>query len=230
MDLKQNNSEPGRAFPIYPSLLAFDFHCLGTQVAAVEAAGAAGLHFDIMDGQFVPNLTFGPLMIQALRGASSVPFWAHLMVYTPEALIDELAEAGANRVYIHPESTPHIHRVLGMVRDAGMEVGVAINPGTPIIMLEPVLELVDGVLVMSVNPGFGGQAFLPPTFDRLAQLRALMDRLGVSPSVECDGGVDLETIEPLAKAGMTGAVVGTGLFRNGHPGKMLQLLAEAAVR
>jgi ribulose-phosphate 3-epimerase len=216
------------AFPIYPSLLSFDFACLGTQVAELAAAGAAGLHFDVMDGQFVPNLTFGPLVVKALRPITDLPFSAHLMVYTPEALIGPLADAGANRLYLHPESTPHIHRVLGQVRDAGLEVGVAINPGTPIIMLEPLLELVDGVLVMSVNPGFGGQSFLPTTFGRLAELRDLMMRHGVSPSVECDGGVDLNTIGPLARAGMTGAVVGTGLFYNGDPADGLLRLQQAA--
>lgn len=216
-------------FPIYPSLLAFDFSHLRDQVATVEAAGAAGLHFDLMDGQFVPNLSFGPLVPAALRSLTGLPFWAHLMVYTPEALIGPLAEAGATRLYLHPESTPHIHRALSQVRQAGMEAGVAINPGTPITMLEPILDLVQGVLVMSVNPGFGGQAFIPNTYERLRQLRALMDRLGVSPSIECDGGVDLTTIGPLAQAGMTGAVVGTALFRAGDPAQTLRQLQKAAV-
>jgi ribulose-phosphate 3-epimerase len=215
-----------RAYPIYPSLLAFDFATLGEQVARVEAAGAAGLHFDIMDGQFVPNLTFGPMVLHALRPRTALPFWAHLMVYTPEALIAPLRDAGASRLYMHPESTPHIHRVLSMVKDAGMETGIAINPGTPIAMLEPVLALADGVLLMSVNPGFGGQPFIPATLGRLRELRALMARLGVSPTVECDGGVDLATIGPLAEAGMTGAVVGTALFNGGDPATILARLRE----
>lgn len=213
-------------YPIYPSLLAFDFAHLADQVAELEAAGAAGFHFDIMDGQFVPNLTFGPMVLQAVRRHTSLPCWAHLMVYTPEALINEFAEAGADRLYLHPESTPHIHRALSLVRNAGMQVGVAINPGTPMQVLEPVLELVDGVLVMSVNPGFGGQPFLPAAVGRVAQLRALMDRLGVAPSIECDGGVDAETIGSLAQAGMTGAVVGTALFREHTPAETLRLIAN----
>ncbi len=217
-------------YPIFPSLLAFDFAFLQSQVAAVEAAGAAGLHFDLMDGQFVSNLTFGPMVLAALRPHTMLPFWAHLMTYTPEALIEPLARAGATRLYIHPESTPHIHRVLGQVRAAGMEVGVAINPGTPVEMLEPVLELVDGVLVMSVNPGFGGQAFIPSSIGRVAQVLALVQRLGVTVSIECDGGVDCTTIGPLARAGMTGAVVGSALFRGDDLAKTMRDIIETAVR
>lgn len=211
-----SNQSDNQRFPIYPSLLAFNFAHLAEQIASVEMVGAAGLHFDIMDGQFVPNLTFGPVVMRSLRACTALPFWAHLMVYTPEALIDDLARAGATRLYLHPESTPHIHRALTAVRAAGMEVGVAINPGTPILTLEPILEMVDGVLVMSVNPGFGGQSFIPATLGRLRQLCALLTRLGVSPSVECDGGIDAGNIATLAQAGMTGAVIGTGLFHNGE--------------
>ncbi len=215
-------------YPIFPSLLAFDFAFLQRQVAEVAAAGAAGLHFDLMDGQFVPNLTFGPMVLAALRPHTALPFWAHLMTYNPEALIEPLAQAGTTRVYLHPESTPHIHRVLGQVRAAGMEVGVAINPGTPVDILEPVLELVDGVLVMSVNPGFGGQAFIPSSIGRVAQVQALAQRLGLTPSIECDGGVDCTTIGPLARAGMTGAVVGSALFRSGDPATALRDVVAAA--
>lgn len=226
--MSTSSAQPEQPFPIYPSVLAFDFACLGDQVVQLETAGASGLHFDLMDGQFVPNLTFGPMVLAALRSRTTLPFWAHLMVQTPEALIGPLADAGATRLYLHPESTAHIHRALSLVRSAGLEVGVAINPGTPILQLEAVLDLVDGVLVMSVNPGFGGQSFIPTSVARVAQLRALMDRLGVSPSVECDGGVDLTTIRPLAQAGMTGAVVGTGLFKAGDPAVTLRRIQEAA--
>jgi ribulose-phosphate 3-epimerase len=211
-------------------LLAFDFARLAEQIASVEAVGAAGMHFDVMDGKFVPNLTFGPMVLKSLRACTRLPFWAHLMVYTPETMIEEFAEAGATRLYLHPESTPHIHRALSLVRGAGMEVGVAINPGTPMLMLEPLLELVDGVLVMSVNPGFGGQPFLPSTIERVRQLRVLTERLGVSPTVECDGGVDEQTISPLVAAGMTGAVVGTALFRGGDPAHQLRQIDRAARR
>lgn len=214
-------------FPIYPSILAANFANLGADVAVVTAAGAAGLHFDLMDGQFVPNLTFGPLMLSVLRPLTDLPFIAHLMVYTPEALIGPLADAGATRLYIHPESTPHIHRVLCQVRHAGLETGVAINPGTPIVMLESLLDIVDGILVMSVDPGFGGQAFQTSTYQRLAALRDLLLRHEVSPSIECDGGVNLTTIGPLARLGMTGAVIGTGMFRDGDPGDALRRLQQA---
>ena len=216
--------------PIFPSLLAFDFARLAEQVAVLDGAGAAGFHFDLMDGQFVPNLSFGPMLLKALRATTALPFWAHLMVYTPEAYIDQLAKACAARVYIHPESTPHIHRVLTQVRMAGMEVGVVINPGTAMVTLEPLLEMVDGVLLMSVNPGFGGQPFIPATLGRLRQLGEMMARQGVSPSVECDGGVDATTLPALLDAGMTGAVVGSALFTGGDPARALQALARTAVR
>ncbi len=217
-----------QSFPIYPSILAFDFARLTEQVAAVEAAGAAALHFDVMDGQFVPNLTFGPMVLQAVRPHTALPLHAHLMVYTPGALVAPLCDAGATRLYIHPEATPHIHRALLQVREAGLEAGVAINPGTPMLMLEPILTLVDSVLVMSVNPGFGGQTFIPDTYRRLEELRALMRRLGVSPVVEVDGGVDAETIGPLIRAGMTAAVVGTALFHDDDPAGTLRRLQAAA--
>jgi len=209
-------------------VLAFDFARLAEQVAAVEAAGAAGLHFDLMDYQFVPNLTFGPMVLQALRPHTALPFAAHLMVYHPEAQIEALARAGANRLYLHPESTPHIHRVLGQVRDAGLEAGVSINPGTPISILEPILGLVDGVLLMSVNPGFGGQSFIPASIGRVAEVCRLMAQLDVSPSLAVDGGVGYDTIGPLAAAGMTAAVVGTALFHEHDPAGTLRRLQGLA--
>ncbi|MHB0937847.1 MAG: ribulose-phosphate 3-epimerase [Armatimonadota bacterium] len=215
-------------FPIYPSILAFDFARLAEQVAAVEAAGAAGLHFDVMDGHYVPNISFGPMVLQALRPHTKLPFFAHLMIYTPELYIEPTVKAGADRIYLHPEATPHIHRALGMVREAGVEVGVAINPGTPLNVLEPILGMVDGVLIMSVNPGFGGQAFIPAAIGRVAELRRLMLKLDVSPSIEVDGGVDYTTIGPLAAAGMTGAVVGTALFNEGDPAGTLRRMQGLA--
>jgi len=216
------------AYPIYPSILAFDFARLGEQVAEVEAAGAAGLHFDVMDGHFVPNISFGPMVMGCLRPHTKLPFYAHLMIYTPELYIEPAVKAGADRVYLHPEATPHIHRALAMVREAGAEVGVAINPGTPLEVLEPILGMVDGVLIMSVNPGFGGQAFIPAAIGRVAELRGLMRKLDVTPTVEVDGGVDYSNIGALAAAGMTGAVVGTALFNGGDPAGTLRRLQGLA--
>jgi len=215
-------------FPIYPSLLAFDFTRLTEQVAAVEVAGAAGLHFDVMDGHFVPNISFGPMVLGCLRPRTRLPFYAHLMIYTPERYIEATVKAGADRVYLHPESTPHIHRALGMVREAGAEVGVAINPGTPLEVLVPILGMVDGVLIMSVNPGFGGQAFIPAAIGRVAELRRMMLKLDISPDIEVDGGVDYSNIGALAAVGMTGAVVGTALFNSGDPAGTLQRLRGLA--
>ncbi len=215
-------------YPIFPSLLAFDFSRLAEQVRALDAAGAAGFHFDLMDGHFVPNLTFGPLLLAALRPVTQKPLWAHLMVYHPEDYLAPLRDAGASRVYIHPESTPHIHRALSLARERGLEAGVALNPGTPLDALRPVLEIASGVLMMSVNPGFGGQHFIPATVGRVEALRTLTKRLGVSVSIECDGGVNAQTIGPLAAAGMTGAVVGTALFGGKDPAVTLRALARAA--
>lgn len=217
-----------KPYPIFPSVLAFDFADLRTQVALLTAAGASALHFDIMDNQFVPNLTFGPMVLKALKAHTPLPCNAHLMVYTPEALVAPMADAGATRLYLHPESTPHIHRALGQVREAGMEAAVAINPGTPLVVLEPLLAMIDAVLVMSVNPGFGGQAFIPAAIGRVAALREMVARSGAPVEIECDGGVDRDTIAPLVRAGMTGAVIGTALFRDGDPAGELQRIRQAA--
>ena len=218
-------------YPIFPSMIAADFTRLGEQVDAAVAAGAAGLHFDVMDGQFVPNLTFGPLVPAAVRSRTTLPFYTHLMIYTPEAMIRPLVDAGATRLYLHPESTPHIHRALSLARDAGVEVGVAINPGTPLVVLEPLLAMVDGVLIMSVNPGFGGQDFIPAAIERVLRVREMIDRRGLSVSIECDGGVALDTIGLLARAGMTGAVAGTAVFGNGGDvAANLRALRKAAER
>ncbi|OPZ87385.1 MAG: Ribulose-phosphate 3-epimerase [bacterium ADurb.Bin429] len=215
-------------YPIHPSILAFDFSIISEQMRALDVAGADAFHFDVMDDHFVPNLTFGPMVLRTLRSVTARAFHAHLMAYHPDAYIPRMAEAGVQRLYAHPEATPHINRTLGYIRDAGMEAGVSINPGTPVEALEPLLEMVDAVLMMSVNPGFGGQAFLPITYRRLGQLRALMARLGVSPAVVVDGGVDGGNIAALAQAGMTEAVIGTALFTDGDPAATMRAIAGAA--
>jgi ribulose-phosphate 3-epimerase len=214
-------------FPIAASILAFDFARLGAQVTALAAAGVASFHFDVMDMHFVPNLSFGPLVLQALRPLTTLPFHAHLMTEAPERYIDLYAAAGAQRVYVHVEATPHINRVLAQVREAGMEPGVTLNPGTPIATLAPVMEMADAVLVMSVNPGFGGQAFLPITYRRLTELGMLAAELGVTPVIAVDGGVDVAQMRPLAAAGMTEAIIGTALFRGGDAVATLARLHEA---
>lgn len=214
-------------FPVFPSLLAFDFTCLAGQIAELDHAGAAGFHFDVMDGQFVPNLTFGALVVRTLRPYTPLPFRVHLMVYTPEMLIEEFAAAGANRLYIHPESTPHIHRVLSQVRQAGLEVGVAINPGTPLNVIEPVIDLLDGVLLMTVNPGFGGQPFLENSYRRIAKLRTMLDEAQSPATIECDGGIDAKNIVRLAQAGMSSAVIGNALFVHQDPSGALKEIHAA---
>lgn len=213
-------------YPIYPSLLAFDFARLGEITAQVENGGAAGLHFDVMDNHFVPNLTFGAMVAAALRKYTEMPIHAHLMTYHPETLIDPFHDAGVNLIFVHPESTPHIHRLLGQIKSLGIQAGIAINPGTPVSVIEPVADMVDAVLIMSVNPGFGGQSFIPSTYNRLRELRQMMDKLGLNPMVQCDGGVNAETIKPLSEAGMTAAVTGTALFVNDDPGAEIARLQE----
>ncbi len=215
-------------YPIYPSLLAFDFARLGEQTAQVEAGGAAGLHFDVMDNHFVPNLTFGAMIAAALRKKTSIPIHAHLMTYHPETLVQPFHDAGVNLIFVHPESTPHIHRLLGQIKSLGMQAGIAINPGTPVSIIEPVADMLDAVLIMSVNPGFGGQSFIPATYHRLRKLCQMMNTLKLNPMILCDGGVNIDTIKPLSEAGMSAAVVGSALFVNGDPGGEIVRLQNAA--
>ena len=199
-----------------PSLLAADFSRLGEQAWEAAEAGADLLHFDVMDGHFVPNITFGPLVIRALKGKISLPFHTHLMISDPEKYIDEFADAGCHQLFVHPETCTHLHRVLQQIRDAGVQPGVALNPATPLEALDYVLQDIDGILLMTVNPGFGGQAFIPHTFVKLAAARALIDaaqqRTGRKIMLEVDGGVKVDNIGAIAKAGADTFVAGSAVF------------------
>lgn len=216
-------------FPIFPSVLAFDFARLGEITAQVEKGGASGLHFDVMDNHFVPNLSFGAMVAAALRKRTNIPIHAHLMTYKPETLISPFHDAGVNLIFIHPESTPHIHRLLAQIKSMGMQAGIAINPGTPLNVIEPVADMLDSILIMSVNPGFGGQSFIPTTYNRLRELCKIINKSGINPTIQCDGGVNLNTIKLLKEAGMTAAVVGSALFINNNPETEITELQKAVL-
>ncbi len=200
---------------IAPSILAADFARLGEEIAAVTAAGADFIHVDVMDGHFVPNLTIGPAVVAGLRPYSKLPFDVHLMISPVDPLVPAFVKAGADIVSVHPEAGPHLHRTLQTIRAAGKRSGVAINPGTPVEAALQVLDEVDLVLVMSVNPGFGGQAFIPSQLAKIARLRAAIDALGRTIDLAVDGGITAETAPPVIAAGADFLVAGTAVFAGG---------------
>jgi ribulose-phosphate 3-epimerase len=201
---------------IVPSVLPADFARLGEEVAALEAAGVDLIQWDVMDGQFVPNLTFGPDVIRAARAHTSVPFEAHLMVHTPEAMAEQYVEAGCDRLIVHAEGTTHLHRTLDAVGGLGAAAAVALNPATPASAVAHVLDLVDLVLVMTVNPGFGGQAYLPTMEPKIREVCGLLDACGRRDDVlvEVDGGIGPETVAGAAAAGADVFVAGSALYRD----------------
>ncbi len=201
---------------IAPSILSADFAELGAEIAAVGAAGADFIHVDVMDGHFVPNLTIGPMVVRAVRGAVDKPFDVHLMISPVDAYIDAFIEAGADILTVHPEAGPHVHRTLQRIRDGGAGPGVALNPGTPIAAIEPLIESVDLILIMSVNPGFGGQTFIDSQLRKIEAARALIDRSGRDVMLEVDGGVNAETAPRVVAAGADVLVAGSAVFRGGR--------------
>ncbi len=197
---------------IAPSLLAADFARLGEEVRAVAEAGADWLHLDIMDGHFVPNISFGPGLVRALRRHASIPFDVHLMIAPADPYLEAFAAAGANLISLHPEAGPHLHRSLQTIKALGCQAGVVLNPGTPVAALDHVLELCDLILVMSVNPGFGGQSFLTSQLDKIATLRRRIDASGRSIALQVDGGVTAATAPRCIAAGADVLVAGTAVF------------------
>lgn len=198
-----------------PSILAADLLRLGEQVAAVERAGAQRLHVDVMDGVFVPNLSFGLPIVQALRPATRLPLEAHLMIVQPERYLEAYAQAGADTIIVHQEVSPHLDRTLRHIRELGKRAGLALNPATPLATLEHVLELCDLLLVMTVNPGFGGQNFIPYSLGKLRAARALLQARNPACDLEVDGGIDARTAPQVVAAGANVLVAGTAVFR--HP-------------
>ena len=200
---------------ICPSILASDFARLGEEVAALETAGADWVHVDVMDGHFVPNITIGPEVVKALRPHTKLPFDVHLMVAPVDPWLEAYREAGADYLTVHPESGPHLHRTLGRIRQLGAKAGVVLNPGTPLAALEEVVELVDLVLLMSVNPGFGGQSFIGSTLRKIERTRALLDAAGSKAHLQVDGGVTAANAAACVAAGADALVAGTAVFRGG---------------
>lgn len=225
-----------RPIQIAPSVLSADFSRLGEEVAALEAAGVDLIQWDVMDGQFVPNLTFGPDVIKSARKYCSVPFEAHLMVYTPDVMAQQYVDAGCSRLIVHAEACTHLHRTLANINSMGARAAVALNPATPVSAIEHVLDLVDLVLVMTVNPGFGGQAYIATMEPKIAQVRSMLDVAGLSDTVELevDGGIGRSTIAGAAAAGANVLIAGSALYRDPlgleHAVTELRALAESARR
>lgn len=200
---------------IAPSILASDFSRLGEEARAMQAAGADWLHIDVMDGHFVPNITLGPDIVKALRPLVSIPFDVHLMIAPADPYLEAFRNAGADWISVHPESGPHLSRTLQRIRELGAKAGIVLNPGTPIAAVEECLDLIDLVLVMSVNPGFGGQSFLSSQLSKIERLRKLIDASGREIVIEVDGGVTPLTAPQCIAAGATALVAGTAAFKGG---------------
>jgi ribulose-phosphate 3-epimerase len=205
------NSKP---IVIAPSILSADFSRLGDEVRAVDEAGADWIHVDVMDGRFVPNITIGPLIVEALRPVTKKPLDVHLMIVEPEKYVEDFAKAGADHIYVHAEhnASPHLHRTLGQIKECGKLAGVVLNPGSPLALIEHVLDLCDLVLIMSVNPGFGGQSFIPGVLPKIRQLRQMCDERGLDPWIEVDGGLKVNNTWQVLEAGANAIVAGSAVF------------------
>jgi ribulose-phosphate 3-epimerase len=204
-------------YKLAPSILTADFARLGEQIQEAEAAGVDWFHLDVMDGHFVPNLSFGPLLVRAVRSVTGLPLDVHLMIEQPERYLADFAQAGADRLTVHVETCPHLHRTIEQIKQIGLKAGVTLNPATPLSSLEEILPEVDLVLVMSVNPGFGGQKYIPASTAKIARLRAMLDTIGSQAELEVDGGINADTIAEVVEAGATVLVIGSAIFNQQAP-------------
>ncbi|MDR5648370.1 ribulose-phosphate 3-epimerase [Staphylococcus nepalensis] len=209
---------------LYPSLLSANFLQLQEELKALEKAGVDGVHFDVMDGQFVPNISIGLPILEDVRKGTCLPIDVHLMIEEPEKYVELFAEQGADMISVHVEATPHIHRVIQQIKNANVQAGVVINPGTPVESIAPVLKMVDYVLVMTVNPGFGGQSFIQESLDKLDQLSNIKKELDLTFEVEVDGGINDETVKSVIEHGATMLVAGSYFFKQDDYQSATQIL------
>lgn len=209
------HSSSQKSTVIAPSILSADFSRLGEEIRAVDAAGADWIHVDVMDGRFVPNITIGPLIVEAIRPITQKPLDVHLMIVEPEKYVEDFAKAGADHIYVHAEhnASPHLHRTLGQIKECGKLAGVVLNPGSPLDLIKYVLELCDMVLIMSVNPGFGGQSFIPEIVPKIRTLRQMCDERGLDPWIEVDGGLKANNTWQVLEAGANAIVAGSAVFK-----------------
>ncbi len=219
-----------RTVRIAPSILSADFSALGAEVRAIAAAGADFVHVDVMDGHFVPNLTIGPAVVKALRPCTEIPFDVHLMIAPADPYVPAFAEAGADIITVHPEAGPHVHRTVQLIRSLGKKAGAALNPGTPVEAIDNLLDALDLVLVMTVNPGFGGQSFIASQLEKIAAVRRRIDASGRAIALEVDGGINAETAARARQAGADLLVAGTAVFTGGPSAyaENIRRLREAA--
>jgi ribulose-phosphate 3-epimerase len=214
-------------FEIAPSILSADFTKLADEIAAVEAGGARVLHVDVMDGHFVPNITIGPPVVRAVKRVATRPLDVHLMIEDPDRYLEDFVEAGAGMVSVHVEAVPHLHRTLTRIKQLGARAGAVLNPSTPAVALEDVAGIVDFVLVMSVNPGFGGQEFIPHSLEKLRRVQAVLTAAGSSAPIEIDGGIDAANIAAVVDAGASIIVAGHAVFGHGEPEAATRALRAA---